>query len=278
MQAQVSLQPTAGFSFQASYTWSKNLGNPGTSYTDPRDRAGDYTLLGSDRPHVFTSYGTFELPFGPKHLLFSNSSGALARFLEGWQASWISNVSSGSPLNVTAQTMLYGTGVPDQVGSFPFDKVGVYWEHGAYQGNYFANFFKYVNDPQRSWVTTKDNLSNYCTLTAAADANNNIILQNPLPGMRGNFGQNRFYSPATWNVDVALGKSVKIDESRSVQIRFDATNVFNHAQPAGSVGTASTRIYFANPPVVNINGANPFGYLGAKVGQRAFQGRVRINF
>jgi hypothetical protein len=276
------MRPVAGIGFQASYTWSKNLGNPGTSYTDPLNRAGDYTLLTSDRKHVFTSYGTFDLPIGPNRSFFSNTNGTLARILENWQASWIVNLSSGQPLNITSQSMLFGTGVPDQVGEFPFDEVGVFWEPGAYQGNYFADFFKYKNDPQRSVVTTKDNLSNFCTLTAIADANDNIILQNPQPGTRGSFGQNRIYGPGTWSADMALSKAVNIDETRSVQIRFDATNIFNHPQPGGSVGTASTRISFANPPLLSIlssaNSNNPFGYLGTKVGWRAFQARIRFNF
>lgn len=278
MQAQVTMRPTAGVSFQASYTWSKNLGLTGASYVDPRNREADYTLLGSDRRHVLTTYGTFDLPIGPNKLLFSGSSGILARFLEGWQASWIANFSSGEPLNVTAQTTLFGTGVPDAVGPFPFDLIGVYWEPNAYQGNYFGDYFQKVNDPQKSWVTTKDNLNNYCTLTAVADPDGNIVLQNPLPGTRGNFGFNRLTGPGTWNVDMAIGKSVRIDESKSIQVRVDATNIFNHPQPAGSVGTASTRISFANPPDLGINTSNPFGYFGTKVGQRTFQARIRFSF
>jgi hypothetical protein len=278
LQAQVTLRPTAGLSFQASYTWSKNLGLSGAAYTDPLDRAGDYTTLTSDRPHVMTTYGTFDLPMGPNKLLFGNSSGFVARFLEGWQASWIINMSSGSPANVTAQNVFYGTGVPDVVGPFPFDKIRVYWEPGAYQGNYFGNYFTKVDDPQKTLVTATDNLRNYFTLTAAADPDGKIVLQNPMSGMRGNFGRNRFYGPWTWNTDMALSKSVKIGESKSVQVRIDATNIFNHPQPAGSVGTASTRISFANPPVLSINDANPFGYLGTKVGERTFQARIRFSF
>jgi hypothetical protein len=279
MQAQVTMRPKAGLSFQVSYTWSKNLGTASV-FTDPLNRNGDYTVLGSDRPHSMTSYGTLDLPIGPNKLFFRNTSGLAARFLENWQASWIVNMSSGTPLSVTAQNMLYVNGVPDQVGPFPFDKMGVYWEPGAYQGNYFANYFSYVNDPQRGNVTTKDSLGSYCTLTAVADPNGNIVLQNPLPGTRGNFGQNRFYGPWIWNADMAMSRSVRIDESKSIQIRVDATNIFNHSQPAGSVGVASTRISFANPPVLNINGgaSNPFGYLGTKVGNRAFQARIRFNF
>ncbi len=280
LQAQVTMQPVHGVSFQMSYTWSKNLGNMGSAFTDPLDRTGDYTILSSDRPHVFTSYGNFDLPIGPGKLLFKNSSGTLARFLESWQASWIVNMSSGSPANVTAASMLYGTGVPDLVGEFPWDKIGVYWQPGAKEGNYFGNYFTSIDDPQKANVTTVDNLQAACTnLFALTDPEGNIVFQNPLPGRRGNFGQNRFYGPPTWNFDMAMSKSVKIGETMGFQIRVDATNIFNHAQPSQSVNSASTRIYFANLPALSINGnTTPFGYLGTKVGSRAFQAKLRFNF
>jgi hypothetical protein len=280
MQAQISMRPVHGFSFQMSYTWSKNLGNSGTSYTDPLDRDGDYTVLSSDRRHVFTSYGNFDLPIGPNKLLFKNSTGALARFLESWQASWIINMSSGSPANVTAATMLYGTGVPDLVGKFPWDKIGVYWEKGAKQGNYFGNYFTSVDDPQKANVTIKDNLQSAVNaLFALKDPDGNIVFQNPLPGMRGNFGQNRFYGPMTWNVDMAMSKSIKFSETKSFQLRVDATNIFNHAQPSQNLNSASTRVYYANLPALSINGnTTAFGYLGTKVGSRTFQAKLRFNF
>ena len=112
--------------------------------------------------------------------------------------------------------MLFGTGVPDQVGTFPFDKAGVYWERDAYRGNYLKNSLKFVNDPQRDWITDKTDggsttFRSNCDLVAVADANDNIILQNPLPGHRGNFGFNRLYGPGSWNADMSLSKSVKID-------------------------------------------------------------------
>ena len=84
------------------------------------------------------NYGTFALPIGPQKLFFGKSYGVAARLLENWQASWIVNLSSGAPLSVTAQNMLYGNGVPDIVG--PFDKTNRFsWANGAPHGNMFAD-------------------------------------------------------------------------------------------------------------------------------------------
>ena len=130
LQTQLSVRPIAGISTQVTYTWSRNLGQvpgegpngTGALFTDPTDRAADYALLANHRQHTLVNYGTFELPLGPNKLLFSNSSGFWARLAENWQSSWVLNLSSGAPVNVFAQPMLYGslgnfTGVPDIVGT-----------------------------------------------------------------------------------------------------------------------------------------------------------------
>src|SRR6185369_6408481 len=117
LQAQGTLRPVAGVSFQASYTWSKLLGNAG-GYTNPVDRKPDYGLQTGDRRHDFRTNGSFELPFGPGKLMARNSSGFLARAIESWQMTWIVGLASGAPTSILAQSMLYANGVPDVVGSF----------------------------------------------------------------------------------------------------------------------------------------------------------------
>ena len=276
LQAQITLRPTHGISFTATYTWSKNLGVTGTP-TDPLNRNADYTLMAGNRSHVFVTYGTFDLPFGPNRKLLGNSHGVLARLIEQWQGSWILNLRSGTPLSVTAQNMLYGNGVPDVVGKFDFNSVGTVWPNGAASGNYFGNKYKTVKDPQCSNITLS--LQPACTLQAIADSSGNIIFQNPQPGMRGNFGRNRFDGPGEWTLDMALSKGVRIKEKTSFQLRLDANNIFNHPVPSYESFGSGMRIIVAQPPIVNINdGVNPFGYLDNKVGTRTFQITARVNF
>jgi hypothetical protein len=282
MQAQFTLRPTAGFSIVSSYTWSKNLGISGNTPTDPRNFDADYTLTSNDRRHVFTSYGTFELPLGPKGLFLKSNNGIASRLLQNWQMSWVLSLSSGTPINWTStNTMLYGTGVPDQVADFPWDKIGYWWPNGAGRGNLLQNSIKFVNDPQRNIITTKDSLNGQCTLFAAADVNDKVILQNPLPGTRGNFGYNRIFGLGNWNTDMALSKAIKITEGKSLQFRVDVTNIFNHPTPGGSA-TATTPgavTYYASNPSLNLAGAGTYvGDLLAKAGQRSFQARIRIDF
>jgi hypothetical protein len=187
------LRPSAGVSLQASYTWSKLLGNIGP-YTNPVDRQGDDTLQIGDRRHDFRTSGTFELPFGPNRLLLGNTSGAFARIIEGWNMSWILNLASGAPTSITAQNMLDAAGVPDIVRSFDPNDATVQWNDGARAGNYFGDAFSKVRDPQCAAIA--DNLRSLCTLNAVADPSGNIVLQNPLPGSRGTLGQNIIELPA----------------------------------------------------------------------------------
>jgi hypothetical protein len=267
MQSQVTLRPTVGVSLQASYTWSKLLGTAvgnGTpaGYTNPVDRAGDYTLQPGDRRHDFKTNGSFELPFGPGQLLMRNSTGPLARLVENWEMSWILNLSSGDPSNILAQSMLYANGVPDRVGNFD-PKIGkVVWKDGDLAGNFFGGAYSQVRDPQCSTIAAT--LQSICTLNAIADTSGNIVLQNSLPGTRGNLGRNIIEGPGTWSLDGALSKAFRITETKRLQIRLDAINVFNHPVPAD--------------PTLDLNSAQAFGNIATKTGARQFQLMMRLQF
>ena len=105
MQAQFTLRPTHGLSASTTYTWSKTMGIPGSGNANPLNRDADYKLLYSSVSHDWRTNGTIELPFGPNKLLFGNSSGWVARLIEGWQTSLILNMSSGRPNSITAISM-----------------------------------------------------------------------------------------------------------------------------------------------------------------------------
>jgi len=290
MQVQVTLRPTHGFSFSGTYTWSRNLGMLGQ--TDPRNFALDYGLLNTNRSHAVTTYGTFDLPFGPNRILFSDvSPNLLGRIIGGWQLSWIHTMYTGRPGTFDAGTQLYGTGTPNKVGEFDNKSGHITWAHGARTGDYYGNLYENVTDPQCSWVTTKQSLNGQCGIQAIRrKSDQQIIFQNPLPGEYGNFARSQLITPLTWNTDMALTKAVRITEGKSIQLRIDATNVFNHAQPTrGSFGSSGSRVvapgdFFGNITVGSLGvsqwwaPAYRMGYLDSKVGARTFQAKVRIDF
>jgi hypothetical protein len=273
LQVQGTLRPTQGISFQGTYVWSRALEVSGTSYTNPTEREREYILGSQHVTHDFRSNGTFELPFGPGKLFLKNSTGWVARVAEGWQFSTIFNMNAGRPTSITttylngttvSPTGLYANSVADVVGSFsakPFG--GVQW-NGDY-GNYFdANAYTRVNDPQCGAVAV--DLKAYCTLQAVADGKTGqILLQNPQPGKRGSLGRQTMELPGLWQLDTAMSKTVRITESKTIQVRFDATNVLNHP--------------IANNPTLNLNGMNAFGFIQDKGDQRRqFRAQARLNF
>jgi hypothetical protein len=263
MQAQVTLRPVHGFTYQGTYTWSKSLGRAG-GWTTPFDRSGDYTLQGANRAHEFRSFGSFDLPIGPNQLLLGGSSGTVARIVEGWSMSWFFNMGTGSPTSIAAANMLYANGVPDVVGPFDPSAGNVSWEDGALSGNYFGGVYSKVADPQCAAVTSLQGLGARCTLNAIADASGNIVLQNPLPGNRGTLGQNVVEGPGIWALDTAMSKAFSISENRRLQFRIDALNIFNHPDPSA--------------PSLTLAGSTPFGNIASKSGNRQFKAQIRLEF
>jgi hypothetical protein len=277
-QAQITLRPTHGIYFQSTYTWSKNLGNSGGLSPDPRDLGTGYALLSSDRPHNWVTYGTFDLPFGPSRLIGSDTHGALAKAIAGWQIGWITTVQSGAPLSLTANCGLYANCTPDIVnGGIDPSSIGVSWADGAANGSLFSNRYTFTRDPQCNNVDSS--LQSLCTLQAVVDSTNGkIVLQNPVPGKMGIMGYNTFRNLTRWNVDMSLSKSIAISETKSFRLRADITNVFNHPFASGAPGVSGTRITYPTAPAMSINGGTPIGQYTYKVGGRTLQAMARFDF
>jgi hypothetical protein len=116
-----------------------------------------------------------------------------------------------------------------------------------------------ANDPART-------VNNQCTLLALQDPNTGkVVLQQAKPGTLGNLGADTIRGVGNWSVDGNIGKTFRITESKSLQVRVDATNVFNHPTPA-------------NPSVALGGSTTDFGSITTKTGTRSFQGQVRFSF
>jgi len=62
------------------------------------------------------------------------------------------------------------------------------------------------------------------------------------PGQIGNANRRFFHGPGLNNWDMALSKSIGFTESKSLDLRFEAFNIFNHAQfqnPNGSIDSSN---------------------------------------
>ena len=68
------------------------------------------------------------------------------------------------------------------------------------------------------------------------------LFSNELLGQFGNSRRRFFHGPGLNSFDIAFLKSTKITESKELQMRFEAFNVFNHAQftnPTGEINSSS---------------------------------------
>ena len=148
MQAQVTMRPTRGLNFQATYTWSRNLTNAnstggGGGWSNLLGER-DYVLSSQHRSHTLATYGGYELPFGANGYLFRDASGFLKKAIEGWQLSWVTNMISGTPRSVTGASTMWSNSYPVLVRPDLWnDKVGhasEVWDNGRFVGgNYFGS-------------------------------------------------------------------------------------------------------------------------------------------
>jgi hypothetical protein len=193
--------------------------------------------------------------------------------------SWIHTMSAGSPQTLTGDVnYLWGGNMMSQALPFDFKSGYVDWKPNATNGNYYAGKYTTATDPQcTNTELVYFDLRTACTLKAIVpvthkDGDNDYIFVNTNPGQQSNLGRNMFTSPMRWSTDGALSKSIRISEGKSFQIRVDATNIFNHAQPAD--------------PTYSLSGSYMFGMMfygtpfqvASKSGQRTFQARLRFDF
>src|SRR5207244_946469 len=174
---------------------------------------------------------------------FGQTSGVAARIIENLQTGFVVNMNSGAPITITGNNSLYGNARPDIVGPFPVKGGNV-----TFAGTPAANGSYYTpgslgtgKDPQCSAVAAS--LQSLCTLNAITDTKSGqILLQNAQPGAVPTLGIGSIIGPGRWRFDANISKAVRLTESKSLQFRVDATDVFNHPEP--------------NAPILNITGTN----------------------
>jgi len=118
-----------------------------------------------------------------------------------------------------------------------------------------------VSDP--ACASLAPGLTQWCTLTALADANGNVVLRNAGPGQPGTLGLRAIEGPGNWDLHANIQKSIQIAESKRLTFRIDANNVLNHPTPGA--------------PSLNIN-SGTFGQITTKTGSRSLQAQLHLDF
>lgn len=183
-----------GLTFQASYTWSKALGDTvfyGNLVQNPYDIGRAYGPLNYDVPQAFVLSWVYQLPFGHGRSWLSNSSAIVNALLGSWTTSGIISAYKGFPFTVT----------------LPFDNANT---GSSYQ---LANVVGTVMPP--SFQPTREEWFNTAAFALPpqytfGDAGNGIV--------RG---------PGTRDIDLSIYKDFHLSESRYFQFRCETFNLFN---------------------------------------------------
>ena len=219
---------------QAGYTYGKSLDNSSSisEQLNPDNYRATYAPSAFDLKHNFVVSYRYELPF-------DRMFGKRNRLTEGWAFSGISRFSTGFPVTFTnaGDTSLLGT-QPNGVNSYGVDLPDV--TPGALNLNH---------DP-------RNGLPYF----------NTALYSVPALGTPGASARRLFYGPGIANFDLALSKTVRLNDSRSLQFRLEAFNAFNHAQ-------------FFGP--ASVNGeitSSSFGQVVSAAAPRLVQAVVKLAF
>jgi hypothetical protein len=191
-----------GLQADAHYTWSRTRdmathSNGGGETMDNYDIWRDYGPANWDVPHRFVATYLYDLPF------LKSSPHAVVRYLvAGWQASGVTTIQSGSPLNVTLSSDRANTGRsalqrPDLVGPVPH--------------------LSCVDDPDQT--ARRRQLINCFDQTAFAL---------PAQFTFGNAPRNVLRGPGFVSTDVSFMKNVPIGGGARFQFRAEFYNIFNN--------------------------------------------------
>jgi hypothetical protein len=201
LQASVS-HNSSTLSFLAAYTFSKCIDNASglQDSTNPFDPQLSEALCNFDVMHNFVFSYNWLMPFD-KFL-----SGWQKRVLGGWSLSGITTFATGLPITLSENDDMSLIGA----NAVPLDVP-----------NYTPGPILQDTNPRHGNPYFNTSLFSFEQL-----------------GVLGNSSKRFFHGPGINNWNMALLKSTKLTESKELQLRFEAFNLFNHAQftnPSGLI-------------------------------------------
>ncbi len=207
-----------GLTFNASYTLSRALDQAGVrqnSITAPSsgfDLDIDWGPAAFDRTHIFNLTSVYDLPFG-------RGGGALAGLTGGWYVAGIFSATSGIPLDVCQRTGAFGGGLAFTgcVGAIPTGNVTV----GDFTGIAGSNGIGTSGNP----ATGGTGVNLFADPEAAYNAFRRVLVsQDPKAGRAALRGL------ARWNLDLAIGKRLRLAGTVNAVFTAEIVNVFNSLQ------------------------------------------------
>ena len=207
-----------GVSLSGTYTYSKSVddassigGGSGIVAQNPFDIAADRGLSTFDQRHKFTGNWLYELPFGDSHRFVQR--GALSHILAGWQ--WSGDFTVGSGLYLS----------PRVLGNSVDINRGV---SGSLRANVTGQPISIGNPTTLQWFNT----AAFCSPASSFGSStlgSTGSCANPNGSSFGDAGRDIIEGPGQVTFNMNLAKIITIKESRALELRIQAANVFNTA-------------------------------------------------
>src|ERR1035437_3185049 len=224
LQVKLDRRSSHGLLFATSYTYSKCMNTVGGEYDSwPEDTYNlslDHGKCNSDVPHLFSFSPVYLLPVGRSQRFGGNMGKGLDLLLGGWNVSNITSIHSGLPFSVTESSDVANVGVTGRSNSVPGCNMHPSGFKQSIQGWYDTSCF--VTPPDYTFGQTVRN------------------------GYRG---------PSYADADFALMKAFRITDSKSIQIRAEGFNAFNHTNLSNPSGGRISGSNVAQPSFMHIYSA-----------------------
>jgi len=199
-----------GFNFGGAYTWSKTM--EASSFLNGGDTTPYYQIAANDRTHMFNVHSIIHLPFGRGRKFGNDWGGVVNHVLGGWQIGTLLRLQGGAPIGFGQYVLKSGKSVNDVV--LPEGDRDIL--------HYFKNYNYYL----------RQNGGDKTAATAQMNAEYPFELASSINGLSWNVRTipDRFSwirGPGYVLLDANLKKEIRFDESQSLSIRVDASNILN---------------------------------------------------
>lgn len=208
MSVRIRKRMSSGIGFSGSYVFSKSIddassiGLGGTVVAqDPFDIAADRSVSSFDQKHKFTGSWMYDLPFGENHRMASK--GALSQVLSGWQ--WSGSATIGSGFYFTPNVRGGGLDIARGVS-------------GSQRADYVPGQSISLSKPNSlEWFNT----AAFCSPATSTTCGNSSGTQ------FGDAGRFIILGPTQFSLNMAMSKTIQIRETRALELRLQANNIFN---------------------------------------------------
>jgi hypothetical protein len=214
------MQLTSILTMNSSYTWSHGIDDSSSFFgatnsnppDDSRNLRAERGNSDNDQRHRFLNAFVLDVPVGKGRKYLANAPGIVNQILGGWTVSGITNLTTGVPFTIFANTSVDFSGFnstldrPDLVTPGP-----LVIDRGNPDNFFDPAYFGKVG-------------TNFCPGSTV-----NRVSSGCAPAGRvGTSPRNAYYGPGLINVDSAVGKTFSITERFKLEYRADFLNLLNH--------------------------------------------------